>query len=495
MNSPVGAIHGEKVVSTAGVALLVGLCIFLPSATFPLEYHNDEPSKVLQIQTETRNLCHPVLMLDIADAIIRLRGVRDEPQKIAETGRTLSGLYSAGTAALLAAAVTATRGSLAGLAAAVFFLISPETFEISNYFKEDALHLFTLSLLGLCVALRPRHSVRGVSWFPMLSGLALGLAISSKYYTWGLLPAVVILVYTSSKRHRLGAVALALAVALGFTAALHLPWLWRGSPLQDELKLELVHLFHGHYGVGIQAPHTLYVENLLQKVSWIALPLVFWSVGLLTRRGKASLFLIILTFVYLVAISFLPKYSERYLHPVLLAVQTAAGCGLADMARYKGWFGVSLSLIVALLALIGCGFDHIALRQRFQRDDRAELAVWISNNLPDSARFAIDAQALMQAHFPDRVIISPEFLPEAGSIENLRLLGVTHVIVVKDRHHRYTDLPDAAAKSLDPVSKHRRDRYLEYFREGKQLWASPCQNPKPLRPGLSLIAINEPSPN
>ncbi|MDR2463671.1 MAG: hypothetical protein LBD30_07835, partial [Verrucomicrobiales bacterium] len=73
----------------AAAWLAVLLWAGLPQIHFGWGYHNDEPTKVLQILDNAWNLRHPPLMLELVDAVARALRLADG-QDIAVCGRLLS---------------------------------------------------------------------------------------------------------------------------------------------------------------------------------------------------------------------------------------------------------------------------------------------------------------------------------------------------------------------------------------------------------------------
>ncbi|MFQ3670160.1 MAG: hypothetical protein SNJ84_01730, partial [Verrucomicrobiia bacterium] len=292
-------------------------------------YHPDEPSKVEQVMTGTRNLRHPVLMLTVADGAVGWLGVREDGQAVAETGRWLSGGAMAVAVGCLGAVVTLVAGWVPGLVAGGLALGRPWFFEASQMFKEDAWHLATLGLVTLMAVMWSRRpgAERSRSWAGAF-GCVLGLAVGARYYA--AIPALLLVGWVAWRGGRWWAgMGWTLAGCLGVFGALHGPWLGEMGRGWAEIGREVDYFARGHFGVGETVPHPLYwkrLEAMLGPMEWglIGLGVLGWGL----RRRWEVLAVGVGVWLYLEAISWSPKFSDRYFLPVEWFWAVGLGVGL-----------------------------------------------------------------------------------------------------------------------------------------------------------------------
>ncbi|MFQ3670725.1 MAG: hypothetical protein SNJ84_04630, partial [Verrucomicrobiia bacterium] len=205
--------------------------------------------------------------------------------------------------------------------------------------------------------------------------------------------------------------------------------------------------------------------------------------------------------LYLEAISWSPKFSDRYFLPVewFWAVGLGVGLGmLGEVAVRMGraWgevgglvasWGLVLGVGAWLVAGSGSGLEE--RRERFQRDDRRELARWIEGNLPPEARWVEDDQAQIRWWLPERVLGWGEFVVDLGTAEEWVAAGAEYAVICRDRHHRYTARGQVVRRDESGIAEVRRERYRRLLEEGEILWRSPGMDPKVLHPGLELIGL------
>lgn len=469
---------------------------------FPFTYHNDEPSKVEQVMTGTRNLRHPVLMLTVADGVVGWFGVREKPQRVAWVGRAMSGLAMAVAVGALGATVTLAVGWLPGLFAGVLGLARADFFEASQMFKEDAWHLATgaLAVLGAVAWVRQPEARRSIGW-AWGFGCVLGLAVSARYYA--VLPAGLALVWVWMRGDRwwqgLGVAALGL---VGVFLILHLSWLKEVEWVRREVTQEMAYFLHGHFGVGEAVPHRLYWrkwETMASLFQWVLVSVGL--LGLVTRRHWAGLVALGGVAVYVAVLSWSPKFSDRYFLPVEWAWCLALGLGLgvAGMAllRFGRAFGETWGVALATLGVGGAGLWLVAgpwaemeeRQARFDMDTRQELARWIETHLPPEARWVEDDLAQIRVWLPHQTLSFAEFVVDLGTPEDFIAAGATHVVLCRDRHHRYSARGQVIRVDEGGAARVRRERYQRLLEEGRLVWSRPGMNPKVLHPGLDLIEL------
>lgn len=494
--------RSEGWAAVSGLVLLVlALGRYWPPSDFPFVYHNDEPSKVEQIQTGQRNLRHPVLMLAVTDGVVGVWGVRRDGQAVARLGRGLSGLAVAVAVAGLGFAVALAVGWLPGVMAGLLALQRPWFFEAAQMFKEDAWHLGTIGLVAAAAALWAArgHGVRRRVVWALGFGCVLGLAISARYYA--VLPAGLLLMWVWQRGGRWWqGTAWAMLGMLVVFLVLHGPWLGQVSEARGEIAREVDYLARGHFGVGEAVPHRLYWrrwEEMASAGGWLLVGLgLVWA---LWRRWWGLLLAAVAVWFYVWLISHSPKFSDRYFLPVEWFWCAGLGLGLGAAGRLGcrlgraygdrvGWWG-------SVVCVAGLGFwqmaewqPELSVRQeRFQRDDRRELAIWMERHLPPEARWVEDDQAQIRLWLPGRVVGWSEFVVDLGTAEEWMMMGADYAILCRDRHHRYTARGQVARRDESGLVAQRRERYRRLLEEGEVLWSSPGRDPKVLHPGLELI--------
>ena len=158
----------------------VALCLCLEFNDWPSVYHHDEPSKVAQLQRNERNLNHPLLLLESAELLRKVRGIglQDE-EGILACGRFVSAASMALTLGVLVLAASLRWGLYAGLAVGLSCGLSVRFYEVGHYFKEDTPFLLGHALTVLALT---------CSASPLLLGLAVDAAVSVQ---WNTFPSVL----------------------------------------------------------------------------------------------------------------------------------------------------------------------------------------------------------------------------------------------------------------------------------------------------------------
>ncbi len=482
--------------------LVVALGLYWPPSDFRFEYHNDEPSKVEQIVSGTRNLRHPVLMLTVADGVVWVAGVQEDRQAVAWLGRGLSGLALAVAVGTLGATVALGAGWLPGVMAGMLALGRPDFYEASQMFKEDAWHLATVGLAVLVAVAwgREKGAGRAIGWALGFGGV-LGLAVSARYYA--VVPALLALgwVWVRGGRWWSG-VGWTVLGLIGVFLALHLPWLEEVGLARAEVAREIEYFARGHFGVGETVPHDLYWKKLEGMASWFQWGLLgLAAVGLAVRGQIAGLLAGAGAWAYLWVLGWSPKFADRYFLPVEWAWCLGMGLGLGTMGlvalRVMRAYGERVGLGVAVLVMAGAGLWVLGgwwpeveeRRGLFELDDRRELAEWMERNLPGEVRWVEDDLAQIRLWLPGRTVGFAEFVVDLGTAEELVKMGAGYAVLCRDRHYRYTADRQVAQKDEGGVAAMRRERYRRLLEEGMIVWSSPGRHPKVMHPGLDLVDL------
>lgn len=493
----------------AVAALLAGASMFLLSIIhndFPFEYHPDEPSKVAQLVSGTRNYNHPPLMLTLTAWTTRLLGISPRAEHFARMGRTLSAAYLAGAVACLTIVAGWYGGTPGAAGAAVALGTNAQAVLAGHFFKEDALFTFGLALTFLAGEAYWRR--RGRTRL-LLLGAAAGLALSSKYV--GALAVVYALALAAlandgeGEFHRrswtnLGWCALGAAAVVGLCNGWAL-WEHFGQIRHGWVKgAETVGA--GNQGVGAKVPHLQFVGMffwftpvpVLVGAGW------FWvTLRDYPFRQHADRWLTGLSPLWLLAVfSFSASTAVRYFLPISLGLSCLAGIALSGGLRWAAarscWVAKrcnarTASWAAAVFLLVFNLPGLFSLLGGFAGDDHAALGTWIAQRLPPDAVIAQDTLAQLPLRtLPQRVASVPA-VADLGDVATLRARGITHVVVCWYDSRRYVD-PRKHSSAGDHDFLRRREFYATLPMHARSLWKGDLRQPYPLRPGLELFALD-----
>ena len=213
-------------------------------------------------------------------------------------------------------------------------------------------------------------------------------------------------------------------------------------------------------------------------------------------------FVIGFPFAYALALSFSPKSNDRYFLPATAVFTLLAGLGVTDAAKLLAGRmrpGVALAVWGAVLVLCQAvslpdPLDWRTFRQyltAFQHDDNAALLAWVKAELPPDAVIAKDSRV----ELPDlgnpadaqrfgpipQTVIAKRFAADAGTIEELKARGVTHVAVSESDYGKFF-LRGMRAQASEAEDFARRKAFYEaLFRDGELVFQRDRGN-RPLSP-------------
>jgi hypothetical protein len=331
-----------------------------------------------------------------------------------------------------------------------------------------------------------RAAGRGV-WL----GVALALTVSVKYSGWLLAPAVALFVWWRGGKHW----SLAVGVFVLLTLTVNLPLLVNWAGFREAFGDEIYRLGRGDYGMASSSGMMRnYLVLAAGQIPWPLLAgyLIYLACRLRRCRSTSPAEWIFLgaPLLTLAALALTAKYSERYILPLTGTVITAGMYGALTVVRESFGRPVVTVSAAVLLTVSGCvwpGGKWLAIYRGFQRDSHAELTAWINTHLPADAVIAQDTYAKIDPYdLQGRVLMDNFFVADIGGLDELRALGVTHLIISYDVYHRFVDggtrpPPNQAADFA------RRRSFYETARRQKILWQDANANPKALHPGLMLI--------
>ncbi len=476
----------KRSTSTLLALLLLGAAAFALLTLwndFPYFYHTDEPGKVKQIAENTRNLHHPLLMLEWVALDVRLLGLAG-PQAIVEAGRQASAFFAAAAVALLAWSVTRRRGLGLGVLAGVLLVLQPDVQEYARYFKEDpALLLGCAAVFAAMIAYEDQRT----TWRAALLGLAVALAVSAKYVGIIMaLPALLVLLRKAQRqgRHRAvwGGVLLMGVMIINLRLLLDL------RTFIDSLGHETTLVMEGQGQSSKRIPHAGFFMRLFSR-SWHLLPFCIaggWTVWRERRRhGIAEACLALSPLALALLLSFSAKDSGRYFLPASLGIAASAAVGIGTLISWPAVqrYRTAVATAAVLLA-VGLSLNRSwPYMKGFQSDARRELLTWVSANvqpgshllqgrkvcLPDSSGKYTDGWKLP---VPAGIQIeTTRLLPDvAPSLEALAAKGVTHVVMASDEFEPWLRDDAKAKKHVEQDFERRRQFYRRLEKEATLLW-------------------------
>ncbi|MEY2479436.1 MAG: hypothetical protein QOI04_363 [Verrucomicrobiota bacterium] len=407
---------------------------------FPFYYHTDEPGKVRQIIDGTRNYRHPLLLIDATDLLVRALKIDKTQQNLVHVGRCISAFAAVMS---ISAVVLITRrhsdwtfGLLAGAIAGSH----PFLFEATHYMKEDCVLLagiiWSLYALDLFCA-------SGSSMSILLCGFAAGVAASGKYLgVMTLLLAVGVIISKSKDWKRavrilifLCGIFLATFLLINLRAVMHF------SDAINGIGAE-VHRINRDRSALLSSN---YFWRLLRNGGPLLLlgALTYFVTFFRERKKTIEWALLIFAFVYLSALCFTPLAKDRYLIPIVAILSIFAVLGIRSLAqaivnrhaRFP-YFGAAIAGCIVVLA---CQMPlTISEAKEFQRDVRTEMVQWIRDHLPNDAVIAHDPHTWPSVDplVPQRQISPTLFSAELQNIDNMKRLGITHVVVAGRLYRR-----------------------------------------------------------
>ena len=497
----------------------VVLTIFTRHNDYPFYYHPDEFGKCKQVVDGTRsfNFHHPLLLLNVASPLKKLAGKGSDTTKPAQlqkavvAGRRASALFAAITVVALAVAGYLLGGPAGAFAAGIATLLHPLLFEHAHIFKEDAALTMGLALTCMAAALlwkKPECGRRAA-----LLGVAVGLAVSGKYIGLAaLIVALPVIVFAPGDRRARRFGIFAAAFALLFIVAnrqmfTHLAE-WRAS-FGHELGMSV----SGSRGLAAQSPVAQYLEWFRQTVPTVAI--VFLALNALSlattarRRSLADWLIFLFPFAFTGLLMLSPRVSDRYFLPaaVLFNFNALVGVGVSAewFTRAFGKFRFAGQIAFAAIAL-GLGwwgqFQLFGkMYAQFQTDDRRELEAWMDANLPPGSKIVQD----YAIHLPDaddhkqegmkrpfkHEVRGHEFVPDLGTLDELRAQGVRYVATTPKKSQRYTSGAMIPTEEAREEFERRKTFYSALPQQAKRVWQRGMSEIDTLHPGIELYQISD----
>lgn len=501
---------------------LVAAGFFLLSrwADFPYFYHTDEPGKARQIIEDTRNFHHPLLMLESTALVVKGLRIPAGPQAVTETGRDLSALFCALSAALLAACVARSFGTVPGVLAGALLLVQPDVQEYARYFKEDPSLMFgwacVFAAMGLVEA-KPTVT-RAVAL-----GMAVAVAASGKYVGIVMvLPASWVLA-VAIRRNRVPeasdeaasswqAIVLPAVLAMVVTfAVINHRLLLDQATFKASLAHETTLVLEGQGGVSKSIPHAGFFKRLAgRSIHLLPFVAIGWWAAWTNRRKWTITMLALLASPWALAVllAFSAKDSGRYFMPANLGLAAAAALGAVTLSRWTVLASVRRRVmpVCAVLLLAASVARSWPFIDGFRSDARRDLLQWMNANLPpgsvvlqgrkvslpDSTGKFADAwhQRVSPGIRLDSVMSVAE---NAESPAALAVRGITHVALAGDEYEVFLE-PHKAKPGQEDARARRRDFYQQLFADGTLVWQRAAGKVGTHQPELRLYRLPSPPP-
>ena len=138
---------------------------------------------------------------------------------------------------------------------------------------------------------------------------------------------------------------------------------------------------------------------------------------------------------------------------------------------------------------------------QFQTDDRRELEVWMDANLPPGSKVVQD----YAIHLPDaddhkqegmkrafkHQVRGHEFVPEVGTLDELRAQGVRYVATTPKKSQRYTSGGMIPSDDVKAEFERRKAFYTALPQQAKLLWKRGIAEIDTLHPGIELYDLGQ----
>jgi len=494
--------HSRRARAGAAWLLCGGLCVALlwfytAHNSYPFFYHTDVPAKVRQVIDGTRNFHHPLLLITATDLISRLIGSDRTDQHVVVVGRWFSASCAALAMIAVALLVMRRAGLPGGIAAGVLAGVHPVIFQSAHEMKEDC-----AVLLGIVWAFYALDvfCVREQRSALVAAGVACGVAVSAKYIGVLILITAAVVVAIQSQRARdnvitrlfvLFAAAAVTFALINFQALLHpaSAFTAAASEFEHMRYIGTAHLFQ-----------TNYLPKVVRRAGvpmLIALGVFVWRLIMRGRRAVIEWAILGFGAAWMCALSFTPLSKDRYLIPILTLFIALGVVGLRWLLE---WSGARMPRLPQLSILLVCcaGLAAVYLPKTFAAegefsiDSRKRMIAWIRQTLPADAIVAHEWRIWPPADatgvngdfsIPQKRIEAPRFASDFKSIENLRALGATHVVVLGKFYRDLLEGAEVVPVRADP------EFYWALNERAKLVWQAERGQNLYIHPGLAVYQL------
>lgn len=476
----------------------IALLLYTSNNRFPYYYHPDEPSKVRQIESGSRNFHHPLLLLTATDLAVRLLRIQPRSQNVVIAGRWCAAIFAAIAAAGFSVIAFSYAGAAGAAWAGILVLLHQRLLELAHFMKED-----TGLLMGVVLTLLAAHqfwrspSRSRAAWL----GCAAAVAVSAKYVGVVML-AAALPVLACRRPFSWSHVLVFSGTLLAVLVLINWSLIISPNEFRNALSGELA-MLNQHAGVQLSFSHFDWVKGLLHETAiplWIFVGYHLRTVWL--TRACISMPEWILTafpLVFGLIISTTSAQSGRYLLPAMIPIYLFAALGIVEMWRDGGsrWRPAIAAAIA--LSLFFAAYRTAGVELAFQSDSRAELVKWIAAHLPANAVIVEDQRvglrswdrmALTHDSQPLRQkIVSAPFAADVDTLAGLRKRGVTHVAITDSAYQRFMKTRATSTAGFEDAFARRRTFYKTLLSEGKIVWQRDGGKVGVLNPELRLCDI------
>ena len=395
-----------------------------------------------------------------------------DPMPFYVIGRLVSAAYAVCTVVVAWLLGRRILGDLGGLLAALLVPATAIVIQYGQLMRSDTAGMF-FAVLALWLAVRAMERGRGRDW--VLTAIAIGLAISSRYIFATLVAPYVVaavlsvrwtrrgtLVEGSRLRALVGPLAALLVVPIAF--ALTSPFVVlevRSFPIDGSV----------HPGADGLSP----IGNLLWYIGTITPSIFGWAVlsvsavgvvALVRSRPKPAAVLIAFVLSYLVGVSASPLHWDRYIIPLVPVVGVFMAAGVLAMASAvagavnpsdpaagetsqvdgagrsgstRRWVPVAAAIAIIVLLLAPSIAATVAdARQESGPSTRAVATDWVARNLAPESRIAQELSTTYLPAVPGRVL--RVFALADRSLAQYRADGYRYLITTSGISGRFDDM-------------------------------------------------------
>lgn len=367
------------------VLLMGSFLLFYAHNHFPAYYHPDEDNKCKFILEGGSSFKHPVLMLLVGRFFNLFFGYTTE-QDIVELGRTTTAGFGVlaviGTFLFASMVIQRRQALLVALAAALTPIIAIH----AHYLKEDIIMTaFTVSSAVLFIRLVRRTSVANA----ILLGIGCGLAFSSKYVAFVLLPILLTAPFACGipdKKTLYKRLLVAIAVSVVTFLLVNAELFFDLDIFKEGVSFEANHMTKGHSGIVVDPVEQWFsfhlIHSIIPGLTWpLAVPALSYIIYMIVRWGRTpweERFFLLNVAVFYFSVELSPSKPEpafiRYVIPTIpYFCYFAYRCVAEISARIPRLQGKPLNAALFALLLIYPAYDSINLVAHLLDDTRKEL--------------------------------------------------------------------------------------------------------------------------
>ena len=387
----------------------------------------------------------------------------EDPTDFYLAGRWLGVLCALGTIVLSYRLAAKHFGRTAARAAALFMAVAYFHVRDSHYLKHDVPAGFLL-VLALTAFDRIRADPRSRSY--LVSGVAMGVAFATHYYTVFLAPVFAVY-HLAVRGMRDGGKVLAAGAVAAITFFLLSPFVILDLPIAFDHMManRQVVLDRSVSGRSFLLPSLpSYLRFLTEQgLGYLLCALVVVGWISMARRDRRLLMLwgaFPLVFFLFIAYTF---FAGRYLNPILPSLAVAGGLAVS---RVQERFGPRLAWATALAACLQPLYNDVQVARLFGGEDTRTVArEWIVDQLPDGETLALQSYSVPVPQSADSV---RESLVYNHALDELERRGkYAHLISVgektrpayqlvflgrgDEKNRTYIDYRDVVSQDLRPL--------------------------------------------